>query len=83
VKAYQQSRQPGAASVGGSTSYFFETLTHRCPLTSSVSVDDLIETFKHRASRLVLYNLIQSFVPEFEVVRLSISIILQHYLTSV
>jgi len=53
VKAYQQSRQPGAANHPGSTSYLFETLADKCPLTSSMSVDDLIETFKHRASRLV------------------------------
>jgi len=51
VKAYQQSQQQGAiASMGSSTSYLFEPLADRCPLTSAVTVDDLIETFKHRAS---------------------------------
>lgn len=36
--------------MGSSTSYLFEPLADRCPLTSAVTVDDLIETFKHRAS---------------------------------
>ena len=53
MKAYQQSRQRGAAIPKGSTSYLFETMAGKCPLTDSMLVDDLIETFKHRASRLV------------------------------
>jgi len=54
VKAYRQARQHGAAvAKGTSTSYLFETVTDECPLTDSMSVDDLIETFRHRAARSV------------------------------
>ena len=54
MKAYQQSRQHGVVTPGGCTSYLFETLTDKCPLTDSMLVDDFIESFKHRAYRSVI-----------------------------
>ena len=55
VKAYQQSqRHRGVTIPKGSTSYLFETLAGKCPLSNLMLVDDLIETFKHRASRSFL-----------------------------
>lgn len=53
MKAYQQSRHCRAAIPKGSTSYLFESLSDKCPLTDLMLMDDLIETFKHRASRFL------------------------------
>ena len=60
MKAYQQSRHHAVSIPKGSTSYLFESLAGKCPLTNLMSVNDLIETFKHRAFRL-LFLLLRAY----------------------
>jgi acyl-CoA oxidase len=53
VKAYHQSRQHGAQPLPGSVSYLFEKLPEKCRIAQSACVDSLIESYKHRAIRMI------------------------------